>query len=144
MNIHPPFSSFPIVLFTVSIIFEIIGIYRNKDILISVARANLVAACVFMFAAFFSGYQAAENASISFKIPTEAIQDHHSIGKILLFISIPTAILAVVSKTAKNNSKMFSIAFYIFLITCVSLAIYCGWLGGNLVFKYGAGVSVPL
>ena len=144
MNLHPPFSSFPIVLFIVALIFEAIGIYRKNDLLISVARANLIAACVFMFAAFFSGYQAAESASISFKIPTEAIQNHHSIGKILLFISIPTAILAILSRTAKNNIKTFSIAFYIFLMACVSLAIYCGWLGGNLVFKYGAGVSAPI
>ena len=142
MNLHPPFSAFPTALFTVAFLFEITGQIKQHESIIKLARANLMLACLFMFFAYFSGLYAADNASISFVVPTEAIKTHHNIGKLLLILCIPTGILSYISYQAKSNKKLFTAIFHLTLASCFLLAIYCGWLGGKLVFKHGAGVQI--
>ncbi|MFM1848173.1 MAG: hypothetical protein RL417_1647 [Pseudomonadota bacterium] len=138
-NLHPPLTAFPLVLLLSIACLEVIAWRRkldwNKPI-----EVLLVFMVVAVVAAFFSGYQASEIADRTFAVPNEPISWHHTIGRFLLFLSIPCAALRFVGARARFNQELFRYGYRLTLAGCIGLAIYTGYLGGELVFRHGAGV----
>lgn len=139
-NLHPIFSGFPLAFFLLLILFELLALKRNWA-----KEASLVAltlTCLGVLLAFFSGYQGHEFANQTHKVPEETIVWHHNLGRILLFATVALCCLGWASAHAKFHRTIFRSVYIGILLICLGLTVYVGFLGGELVFKYGAGVKV--
>ncbi len=141
--LHPPLTAFPLVLLCAVATLELIDLLQNNSRSETAARVLLVFYAVAILAAFFSGYGAGEGASQTFQIKDEAISVHHSVGRILLFLSLPLLGFKFASGTASTMGRVFGVLYGICLVLCIALAMYTGYLGGKLVFEHGAGVFAP-
>ena len=140
-NLHPPLSSVPITLLVVTILLEIIHIVRPSSGARSAARFTLLFSACSAVLAFFSGYPASDAANQTFLVPDEAISRHHTIGRLFLIAIWPCVAVSWISDRARHAQAMFRGAYFILLFLSASLAIFAGYLGGELVFVHGAGVS---
>lgn len=139
INLHPPLTAFPLALLVLVVALEIYSRYRREDWRKPIEFV-LVLMVVAVVAAFFSGYQASDGADRTFLVPDEPISRHHTVGRFLLFLSLPCAALRFVATRARYNARGFDVAYGIVLAVCLGLVVYTGYLGGELVFKHGAGV----
>jgi uncharacterized membrane protein len=143
-NFHPPLSSVPIVLLVSVGLGELLRCIRPDWISLSAVRFNLVLATGAVILAFLSGYQGNEFANGTFKVSDEVIAVHHFWGRLLLFMVVPCLALECIAARAQFAVKVFRGLYLLLLVACISVAIYTGWLGGQLVFEHGAGVvAVP-
>ncbi len=140
--LHPPLTSFPFALLLTATLLEAFQLLRPSLEVRNAIRIILFFAGFFIIAAFLSGYQASELANKSFVIADELISKHHSVGRLAMIALLSTLVLHEVSIFAVNSKKVFWAGYYIFLILAVILVVYTGYLGGELVFRYGAGVGV--
>jgi uncharacterized membrane protein len=142
--LHPPFSSFPLALIVVAALLEISRCFVKRDWIESCISVCVALGAFFVACAFFSGYSASEHADATFAVPDEVIGLHHTFGRFLLFAMIPCVALRFISLTATHGKLGFSIAYRVILSLCVALVLYTGYLGGRLVFEYGAGVTAAI
>jgi uncharacterized membrane protein len=91
-------------------------------------------------AAFFSGYQANELANQTFKVDDAAISLHHSLGRWLLLLAIPLGGLGITAEIATQGKQVFRGLYLFCLFISAGLVLVTGYMGGELVFKHGAGV----
>lgn len=137
MNLHPFLSAFPPVLIIQAFVCELILLRAaDREFWKKVGRYTLVAALIFTAAAFFSGYFAAEDASQTFNVSQDVIANHHNFGRLLLFALIPVTLFSFL----RDDSCRLNLLYLFFLAAALALVLYTGWLGGNLVFRHGAGV----
>ena len=144
IDLHPPLSAMPLGLIVLAAILEVYYILRPSPMVAYAIGINLVAAAIFSLAAFFSGYSAAETANRTFQVTDQAISEHHTFGRLLLFAIIPCAALKIISAIATHNKAIFRGFYLVFLVLSLSLVLYTGYLGGRLVFVHGAGVSAAV
>lgn len=141
-SLHPVLTAFPVSLLSIvclSELLQVTGLVKNLG---RVIQVNLFLAAVFIGLAFFSGYQASELADQSFKISDDVIRVHHGWGRLLLFMIIPCVTFNFLYPIAKYGKGLFR-AFYLLLLAgCYGATIYTGFLGGDLVFRHGAGVKL--
>lgn len=140
LNLHPPLTAFPLALIVLVVALEIYSWFRGEDWRKPIEFV-LVLTVVAVAAAFFSGYQASDGADQTFLVPDEPISRHHTAGRFLLFLIVPCAALRFVATRARFNARGFTVAYGVVLAICLGLVIYTGYLGGELVFIHGAGVS---
>lgn len=142
-NLHPPLTAFPLALLLVVAILEIVLLFRPRyrDHLQQALAVNLFFAMVAVIAAFFSGYQASDAANQTFRIADDVISTHHSWGRLLLFAVIPCWALELLGRRARYYRPLFRVGYFLLLAICVALVVVTGYLGGQLVFEHGAGVS---
>lgn len=140
MNLHPVLSSFPLALLCLTIIFEVLNRSHYRGSLEITAKIAITLAAISIGAAFYSGYGAAENADQTFRISDDVISSHHSMGRLLLFSVIPCALLRYFTASATYGRRVFDAIYLILLAATFGLVIATGFLGGELVFRHGAGV----
>lgn len=94
---------------------------------------------------YYSGYGAAELASTTFEVPENKVEQHHFWGQFLYYlIPLLGILLFVRHRVSKNQvAKKGQLAWIVFAIlgTSCGLALWTAFLGGNLVYQHGAGVS---
>jgi len=134
-------AAFPLVLVCLAFAAELLLFFKACPNLASCRSTFLWLAMAAVSAAFFSGYQANDLANQTFIVPDEAIAQHHNLGRILLFCIIPCALLGIFSDKAQHARQAFRAAYLILLSVCLVLVLCTGYLGGKLVFNYGAAVS---
>ncbi|RMG43703.1 MAG: hypothetical protein D6719_03190 [Candidatus Dadabacteria bacterium] len=139
-NLHPPLVAFPLSFITLLFLLEWYSLISPAKDYRQVTKILLTAVLVFTLFAFFSGYQASEVADMSFKVPDDAIDVHHQSGKLLLFATIPMTLMGLLKGKVKYNQKIFMVTYFLLLTLCQVLVLYTGYLGGQLVFRHGAGV----
>ena len=143
-NIHPPLVAFPAALLVVALLLEVLSLVKKSEPLSYAARINLLIGSVMSLAAFFSGYQANEFADQTFKISDDVISRHHFYGRLLLFTVIPSCICKYAADFGSYHKNVFRYCSLFALFISVCLVAITGFLGGELVFRYGAGVyAVP-
>ena len=140
-NFHPPLTAFPVVLMTVVLVLEGISFFRPEKVSERMIRYFLMAAGLSIGAAFVSGYWASESANQTFVVSDEVIDYHHSVGRLLLFLIVPCIAVRWVYEGATHGRVVLQSIYRLLLVGCWVLTIYTGYLGGELVFTYGAGVS---
>ena len=143
-NFHPPLSAFPVALICVTALLEIAMLFTQREWLTKAAGVCLCVGAVFAGAAFLSGYSASSDASLTFPVPPDVIVRHHVVGRFLLFALVPCVALHFITQKAIHAKLGFRIAYLASLGLCVALVLYTGYLGGTLVFRYGAGVGASL
>ena len=141
INLHPPLVAFPVALLSVVVFLEVMAAWRPFSWIRSVISVNLVLAAAAVLVAFFSGYQASELADQTFQVPDDQISWHHAIGRMLLFVIWPCLALGLLYPRARYNRSVLRAGYLFLLLCCFALVLYTGFLGGELVFKFGAGVS---
>jgi uncharacterized membrane protein len=138
-TLHPFLSSFPVALILICLLLELLNLVSKKISVESAVSFNLILAFVFSVAAFISGYSAKELASITFVVPEDPILWHHYWGRALLFALVPCIVFHLFWK--RNRTAITRLLYLVTLMICSAIVVYVGWLGGELVFKRGAGVA---
>ncbi|MDZ4785357.1 MAG: DUF2231 domain-containing protein [bacterium] len=142
--LHPPFVSFPFVLVTISFLFQLIGVYKNKNSILIASKSFITAALVFAILSYYSGHEASEKVNQTFTVADSLVGQHYLWAKIFLFTLIPCVLFGWIAFQAKFNKAIFESIFLVLLLFCLCLVIYTSWLGGSLVFDHGAGVRAPM
>lgn len=141
---HPPFSGVPFGLALLIVFLEVINLRVKSPKINSAIDINLIALAIFVIISFITGYQAADDVNVTFSVHPEIIEQHFSMARIALILSLLTVGLRFIAKVATINPKWWQLCYYILLISLFGCIIRTGIMGGELVFKHGAGVYAPL
>jgi uncharacterized membrane protein len=132
MPIHPLIVHFPIALFITALGLEILSLIFKKEILHHTAWYNYIlgifSALATVLAALWDG--------MSLTRPLFYI--HRNFGYITLGFSIISGLILAFVK--RKSPKFFRILFFVFLVITVGLVSITAYYGGELVYKYGAGI----
>lgn len=140
-DLHPPTNAFVFVCIVLASGCELARVFRKSTTLNTIITVHLVLAACFSMFAFITGLRASEMASGVFTVSDEVISSHYDSARLLLFFVIPCPALFYIATTAKNLKSGFVGLYRVCLAVCLGLAMYTGYLGGQLVFKHGAGVQ---
>jgi uncharacterized membrane protein len=144
-HIHAAFTVFPAACFPLALLFECGRLLLSPRESEAVRNDQLpwimvCAGTVGAIGAFVSGLYAAEEASRYFVVPDDAIAFHYELGRLLLLVALLTTALWAVARAATHFRTAFFAAARICLISLVGISLYTGYIGGELVRNYGAGV----
>ena len=134
---HPALVHFPLALLLVSTVLEVVAYFRRDKALSKMAQVLLTLGTVGLLFTFITGIYA-EVCAARAKIPQIPIGKHQSFATVAswLFIGL-TAMRAYVDL---EKRRLF--AGYLALVLLASgFLIATGWQGGQLVYKFAAGVQ---
>ncbi|MCW5896293.1 MAG: DUF2231 domain-containing protein [Bacteroidetes bacterium] len=139
-NIHPLIVHLPIALLTFSFLFDILGLLTRKEEFERTAWWGLLAGTIGLVLAVATGLWAESNTLIS-----NAAREHFNLHQQFAFAA--TALYSflllwrVASRTrlpdAKRKASLILSFFGVILIWTTA------WYGGELVYTFGVGVSLP-
>lgn len=144
-NPHPPMSAFPVVLASLVAGTEILSYFWNSESENLRKFAKLVLAISFIVSplTYYSGYWGAEVASQSFHVSDELISYHQMFAKLYLVALVTCGLFALLELFDPEKRKSIKLAFSAVVVVNLLAAILVSRQGGILVFKHGAGVSLP-
>jgi uncharacterized membrane protein len=141
-NLHVPVTNFPSSCIVILVVLELVSLLRPKTPL-GPARGILLACyALSVTASFFTGYLAADNASQTFKVSDDLVAHHHVYGRWCLLSLIPLLTFGVLRTRAKYNRSVLNAFYHLFLLISFLFVVYASHLGGELIFRHGAGVNV--
>ena len=143
IDLHPLVTHFPIVLFFVYAIFEIMAKYKpDYD---KLAFGFLIAGLIFALLSVLTGnlaHQIYKENTINGGIGIdEAIELHENLATYTLFYYLGVLVLKFYFAVKKKKEKKYRLMVIILAILGLILVVYTGLYGGILVFKNGIGVS---
>jgi len=145
-QLHPQVVHFPIALFAVYVLLEIIGAFVKKDFFSKAAHLVLFLGVLSAFAAVLTGNSAKVAARALSKagasIPLKAIGEHEDYANFIMWFF---AGLLVLRTYLVLKKKFIGAIKYIFVILALAGAFFVyrtGELGGRLVYKYGVGTDL--
>ncbi len=141
-HLHAMVVHFPISLLFVGFLFEAIGFFYKKEFFHQSAFYLLLLGMVGSIVSYVVGSAAGEGmeeGSLG-----KAMQLHEQAATISLWLTIITALVYVgIYLLNYNRSWLRIIAVFLFAGVIASIA-RTGYLGGQLVYKHGAGVELEL
>ncbi len=141
-HIHAMIIHFPIALLMVGFIFELITFRYRKLFFTQAAFCFLVLGTLGTIASYIAGKAAGDG--IEEGALGKAIELHQRAGTITLWLSIATTFFYSVLFIRKiNNTKIRMVGLILFAVV-LGFISKTGYLGGQLVFKHGAGVELAL
>jgi uncharacterized membrane protein len=139
-NIHPFLTHFPIALLSLSIVCECAAVILNREEFSTVGWWTQLAGTIGLAAAVVTGTMAAQSVGISpagkpyFDMHREIAFLASTVFAILLFWRI-----AARTKRPPGHDILFLVIF-----GGGVLALWAGaWYGGEMVYRFGAGVQAP-
>jgi len=145
-SIHPAVVHFPIAFFVLYALFENAGHWLNNEHLLNAAMYTLGAGIFVGLLAVLTGNQAAEVVARLSEdgaaIPRELIEDHEfwaSLSFWYYFVIFVSRGYLFLKKKIDNNMR---IVFAVCSLVGIILIYEAGRMGGELVFKYGAGTEI--
>lgn len=138
-NIHPLIVHFPIALIIVVFILDLLGAMSKRKSLVSAANILSIFAALGAVAAVITGLIAEESVWQT----NEAhglIELHETIGFAVLGAALVSLIFRPAIKKKKSKGSLLWIAVIISLAAAI-LVGYEGYLGGEIVYRHGAGVE---
>ena len=141
-NIHPIIVHFPIVLIPLGFVVHLVCVFlkRTDDFKIQIGIFYL-AATVSSAGAFLSGRQAADTVSVSAQANL-VLSDHADLALWTLSISIVVSLLYGLWLRSKSLSFLLWAVLALSLVN-VGFLIVTADHGGQLVYRFGTGVSLP-
>jgi len=140
-NIHPLIIHFPIALWLVAVLFDLISLVRSKDWLRKSAVTIYGLAAMGALVAFFSGKQAIDLVAIPFQGEVTA-SNHSDWGHYTLYFFVAYAVIRLVAYWRQwDNKKAVAILFLLLGIVGAGMVAKTADLGGKLVYKYGVGIK---
>jgi uncharacterized membrane protein len=141
-HLHAMFIHFPIALLIVSFLTELLTVFFKSKFLWNVAFYILILGTLGTIAAYISGIYAGDGINEGLlQLP---IEKHEEAAFITLCLALVLSVYKLALKFfefQKTWSNWLSIILYVLLIGSVART---GYLGGQLVFKHGAGVELAL
>lgn len=139
MPVHPMLVHFPIALFTMFVLLEIIWMLFQKEWIKNSSVLAIFLGLLFSVPTILSGEASAENFE-EFQQFESLIETHETFAKITAFTFLIAFIVKILLiRTNKLNTKTNWIVLVISLIG-LYLLIQTGLKGGELVYKHGIGV----
>ncbi len=141
-HLHAMLIHFPIALILIGFIFEIISIFTKQSFFKQSALVLLIIGTIGVITAYFTGNAAGdgmEEGSMA-----KAMELHEQAATFTLWISIITAVYYSVIFFLKINTLWIKIVGIILFTLTVTAISRTGYLGGQLVYKHGAGVQLEL
>lgn len=139
MLLHPPLASFPVVILTLILGFEIFGRLSSREGVLAASRLLTLIVLPITLITYLSGYFTAGDANQRFTVDLEIISRHESFGKLLLIVLLVVVVLRLCLDSVKHH-KLLEWFFLLSLSGATLLAAYTSFLGGDLIFRHGAGV----
>lgn len=138
-NIHPLIVHFPIALIMVIFILDFLGVLFKRKSFLSTANILTIFAAAGAVMAVVSGL-IAEDSIWHTDAAHELLELHETIGFTVLGL---TLILLVLRPAVKKKKLFGSLGWLAVLLSFVASVLvgYTGYLGGEMVYKYGAGVQ---
>ncbi len=109
--------------------------YRSALVLCVVCSACL---------SFLSGYQASSDLGTIAGDVERELGKHHALGRFYLMSALFLGTFFVVGRKARYGKHVLLALYYAALIAVVSLTVWTGRLGGDLVFEHGVGVKTKV
>jgi uncharacterized membrane protein len=140
--LHPPLAQFAVVLPIIAIFFHFLGISHKNDTLLKSANYLFIIGTIFIFLAFLSGRASAPDIKPLLNEDGKLLfHKHLRLGyTIILFYTILMLLKIFSVFVDKRELRIF---IGILMIMSVSLVIYQGKMGGELTYRYAAGVDIP-
>ncbi len=142
-HLHAMLIHFPIALLIIGFLSELIGlVFKNKPFFSQSAFYLLLLGTFGTIGSYLSGDAAGEG--IEEGALGKALELHEQAATITLWLAILTAIVYIgiyVFKYSKPWAKIVSVLLFAAVIGALART---GYLGGELVYKHGAGVQLEL
>lgn len=141
-HLHAILIHFPIALLIIGYFSEIIGLINKKLFFKNVSFYLLIIGVLGVVVAYISGNYADDILEMdTLKVPLEL---HEQAALIVLILSITLILFKAFISVAKLDSTFYSwIGIILFTALIIAITV-TGYLGGQLVYKYGAGVELAL
>lgn len=150
-SLHPLIVHFPVALLILYPLFEAGAVLFKKDFLSTSANIILVIAIIASLAAVLTGDQAMKIAeathsavmnSKSSAALLSAVNRHQDFATITLWYYSAILVIRTTLKAKNKFTGVYKYLILFFAITGIFLVYKTGKLGGELVYKYGAGTEL--
>lgn len=141
-HLHAMVVHFPIALLLAGFLSELISLIFKKPFFQQAGFYLLILGTIGTIASYFAGNAAGEGIEEG---PLEKVMElHEQAGTIALWLTVITAIVYLLIyffKYKKSWARIVSIFLFAGVISAIART---GYLGGQLVYKHGAGVQLAL
>lgn len=136
--VHPVCTNFPVALLLTAIFLECASRWMLTERFRIAGRVVFFLAVFWSFITYASGYGSTYALGAEYAKHQDAISEHQQTAKLLLFMLVPTAILALGKVEVPGKQRMFYLCALWLSVACVCHAAH---LGGLLVHQQGVGVG---
>ncbi len=141
-HLHVMVIHFPIALILTGFMFEIISLITNQLFLKQSALVLLIIGTLSVLVAYYTGNAAGDDMEEG--TMAKAMKVHEQAATFVLWISIITATYYSLNYFLKMHVLWIRIVGIILFTLTVTAISRTGYLGGQLVYKHGAGVQLEL
>lgn len=142
MHIHPPLSGLPLACILLLIAIEVGRLFQCARHIAEQGRPLIVSAVVLaVICSFLSGYHASSNLGEISASVEHVVATHHSAGRFLLINALLLGTFFFLSTVAIHGRRVLISLYYTVLVAQIGLTFWVGYIGGELVFDHGVGVS---
>ncbi len=141
-HLHAMFIHFPIALLIVGFLSEVISLFSKKEFFKRGGLYLLVLGTLGTIASYLSGNAAGEG--IEEGPLKEVMELHEQAATITLWLTIITAVLYLTIFIFKYRQRWVKIVSVLLFAAVIGGIARTGYLGGQLVYKHGAGVQLAL
>jgi uncharacterized membrane protein len=137
--IHPMLIPFPLALWVTSFIVDILYYFTRHPTLLTFAKFLLAAGCIAALVAAIFGiidWLAINNNEV------KKVANWHARLNIIALIVFAISLFLRMGSYSDLVGRSLTIPFLLSLLGVILITI-SGWLGGELVFRYGVGVDNP-
>ena len=141
-HLHAMVVHFPIALLIAGFFSEIISFFYKRIFFRQTAFYLLILGTLGTIASYFAGNaagQGIEGGTLGI-----AMEQHEQAAMIALWVTIFTAAVYVVVSFLKYNKSWVRIVSVLLFAAVISAIARTGYLGGQLVYKHGAGIQLAL
>ncbi|MEQ9289575.1 MAG: DUF2231 domain-containing protein [Cyclobacteriaceae bacterium] len=140
-NVHPLIIHFPIALWFVALLFDLLSVIKPDDWLKKAAISIYGLATMSAVAAFFSGKQAIDLVVVPFQGEITA-SSHSDWGQYTIYFFVSYAIIRLfVFWKRWDKKRVVAILMLMLGIAGAGMIAKTADLGGKLVYKYGVGIK---
>jgi uncharacterized membrane protein len=141
-HLHAMAVHFPIALLLVGFLFEVISFFYKKDFFKLSAFYLLLLGTIGTIVSYFAGEAAGDGMEEG--TLGKAIELHEQAATIALWLTIITALVYTIIHLLKYRKGWLRIIAVILFAGVIGSIARTGYLGGQLVYKHGAGVELAL
>jgi len=139
-NIHPYFVHFPIAILSAGLLWDILGIFLNKESFRNAGWWAQVFGVIAIIITVITGLIAANTVAHT-DAAHEIMETHETIGLIVAGVFILLLIWRSFLKTSIPLKKLYQTIYLAIGIFTVITMLYGAHLGGKLVYEFGVGGS---
>lgn len=141
-HLHAMVVHFPIALLMVGFLFEVISFFFEKEFFRQAAFYLLLLGILSTVVSYLAGNAAGEGMEEGSL--NKAMELHEQAATISLWLTIITALVYAGIYFLKYNRSWLRIIAVLLFAGVISSIARTGYLGGQLVYKHGAGVELAL